>query len=173
MSYNIQAITVDSKKIKSVWGSRNEVFLSKFMKKNKKYFKESAEDFDIDKSVYEECMRDIINGELRKELVEFHFIYGYLYELLCLKFGKYVKHECFLSFLFEVTDNRYKAFIPIPKGSDWPEFYSIEYDNLEEGREMFLNNKEPHAKEEYYIDAVNMIFNKALKKKKDLVFIGY
>jgi len=172
MSYNVIAYQVDTQKIKEVWGSNDENLLNHIFTKYKKDIEEQSECFEVSIELYKSYLKNIIKGEINTPS-ENNYIYGYLYELICREYGKFIGEECFLSYLSEVVDDNHLAFIPIPSNQDWPEFHSVLNADLEKTRELFLNNQEEHAKEDYYIDEVNLIFNTATRNKKDLVFFGY
>jgi hypothetical protein len=171
MSYNVFAYQVNSEKIKSIWGSNDMVFLDLLLSEYKDEIEEQLEWFDLDIDTYKAYLNDIIKAKITNN--DNNYIYGYLYEFLCLKFGTIIESDEFMSYLEDVTEDNHKAFIPIPKNDDWPEFYSIYFNDLEDARQKFMNNKNEYAKEDYYIEEVNKIFDLAVKNKNDLVFFGY
>lgn len=59
------------------------------------------------------------------------------------------------------------------KNDDWPEFHSVAVTDLVKSRRMFLDNDKEYAREEYYIDEVNLIFDSATDANMDLVFFAY
>jgi len=172
MSYNVIAYQVDKIKIKEIWGSNNNEFSDYFLNKYKVDIEEQLSWFEIEEDIYKNCLNDLIKGKITQE-PDLNYIFGYIYEMLCQEFGEMIKHADFLSILEGVTEDNYKAFIPIPKNEDWPEFYSVEFENIENSRKLFLDVNEEYAKKVDYINQVNLIFNTALKNKKDIVFFGY
>ena len=172
MGYNVVAYQVDKNKIKEIWGSNNSEFIDYFLNKYQVNIEEQLDSFEIEENIYKSCLKDLVKGEITQES-DLNYIYGYIYEMLCLEFGKEIEHDEFLSHLEEITEDIYKAFIPIPENDDWPEFYSVEFENIENSRKLFLDTDEEYAKEEYYIEEVNLIFDTALKNKKDIVFFRY
>lgn len=171
MSYNVIAYQVDAEKVKAVWGSKDQQFLDRFLSKYRDEIAEQEEQLDV--KGYAACMANIINGTSSAEDDEDNFIYGYLYEMLCQEFGEMVRHDDFLDIMEDVTPSNHKAFIPIPKNDDWPEFYSVPLEELEQGRQVFLGSDEPYTKETSYIQTVNFIFDTAVQNHKALVFFGY
>ena len=168
MSYNVVAYQVDENKIASVFGSEDDAFLDRFLSKYKNEIEEQEDDFETQS--YTAHLSKIINGELSDD--QDNYIYGYLYEMLCQEFGELIEHDAFLSCLDEIIEDNHKAFIPLPENEDWPEFYSIPFQALALGRQTFLN-AQAYANDANYIKVVNLIFDTALKNKKDLVFLGY
>lgn len=93
--------------------------------------------------------------------------------MLCRDFGQQIDRTEFLSYLSDVTDGAFKAFIPIPGPNDWPETYSIKYQDLEKEKKLFLEGPPPEVADDFYIGEINYIFTTAADHKKDLVFISY
>ncbi len=166
------AFQVDASKIAELWGSKNTEFLDDFMAKHKGDIEEGANWFEIEPQVYRDCLADIINGAITRDETH-HYIYGYIYEMMCRDFGEQIEREEFLSYLSEVTDGNFKAFIPIPASNDWPDIYSIKFNQLEEAKDFFLKNAPDYAAETNYIDEISYIFKITSDRNKDLVFINY
>jgi len=172
MSYNTMVFQVDSGKIAALWGSNNNAFLEGFMVKHKDDIEEGMDWHEVGLEVYRNCLADIINGVITADKAH-HFIYGYLYEMLCRDFGEQIEREEFLSYLSEVTDGDFKVFIPIPAPENWPDIYSVKVDELAKARDLFLNNAPDYVATTDYVDEVNYLFKTAFDNKQGLVFINY
>lgn len=114
MSYSVIAYQVDSTKIKALWGSKNFDFVASFKSEYRTELDDLVDESDEDSAdVYQACLMDIVNGEINSD--NDSYLYGYLYELLCQKFGEMIEHDEFMSFLGDVTPLNYHGFIPLPK----------------------------------------------------------
>lgn len=173
MSYSTMVYQVDSEKIEKLWGSKNTSFLDAFMVKHKDDIEEQADWFEVEPQIYQDCLADIINGTITKDK-EYNHIYGYLYQMMCLDFGEQIERDDFLSYLSEVTDGGFKVFIPIPTPNDWPDIYSVKFNDLEKSKYLFLNAAPDYILEDTtYTDEVKYVFKTAQDNKKDLVFINH
>jgi len=164
---------VDSEKIEQLWGSKSTTFVDAFLVKHKGDIEEQAGWFDVKPQIYQDCLADIVNGTITKDK-EYNHIYGYIYQMMCLDFGEQVERDDFLTYLSEVTDGDFKVFIPIPAPSDWPDIYSVKFNELEKAKELFLNEAPDYISEDsVYIDEVKYVFKMAMDNNKNLVFINH
>jgi len=172
MSYNVIAYQVNSAKIQSIWGSNDLEFVDTFLIQYSDKIEDLVDELgEEDNNLYKTCLIDIVKGEITHCAND--YIYGYLYELICQKFGEIIESDEFMSYLEDVTPYNHKAFIPIPKNDDWPEFYSVYFNELENTRKSFLGLAKDYAKEDYFLEEINNIFDTAIKNKMDLVFFAY
>ena len=172
MSYTTMVYQVDSGKIEQLWGSKNRVFLDEFMVKYKKDIEEQANWFQIETHDYRDCLLDIINGEITKDQ-KYNYVYGYLYQMMCVDFGEQIERDDFLSYLSEVTDGDFKVFIPIPSSNDWPDIYSVKHSELDKAKILFIDNAPDYEMGDIYVDEINYVFKAASENNKDLVFINH
>ena len=181
MGYYVQSILTDSKKIKSVFGCKNEVLLTQLIEKLYEELEILNSDFEdqINTSVNAHAvLKDIINGEIR--FPKLAFLYGYVYEKLCKYYGETVhppKNEYVTNYYWAIPKETYKTFIEIPFSNDFPEIYSIYFEDLIKEKERFLNLKELNGFENVDLAIAKQdfefIFDKAIAEKKDLVFTLY
>ncbi|WJS96867.1 hypothetical protein NYQ10_10520 [Flavobacterium johnsoniae] len=181
MGYYITSYLTDSSEIKKIYGSKNEKLLATLIKELSEELNSLNEDFDYELTANKnskEILTDIINGEVR--FPEIAFMYGYIYEQLCKYYGKIIAppgDEYSTPYYWEIPKSSYKAFISIPFSDDFPEIYSIEVNNLETERDLFLSLKERKgiSEEDLNIEKEDFkfIFAEAIKQKKDLVFFLY
>lgn len=171
MGYNVIAYQANAKKIQAFRGSHDKRLLDALLAEFHEDIEYQIDYFGIDFKTYKKHATDIVEGKISHDNKP--YLYGYIYELLCQKYGKDIESDEFMSFLGEAVDDNYLAFIPIPENEDWPEFYSIKFNDLDYARNLFLSNEEDYAQEDYYIEEINNIFDTALSNKKDLVFFGY
>lgn len=182
MSYYVQSYLTDAKLLKKIYGSKNPLLLQKLTK-------DMTDDLDDLDDYYEkdvdhvknapEVLADIINGVTR--FPEITFMYSLVYEKLCGHVGKKVyppNDEYSTDYYLAVPkETKHKAFMPIPFTKDYPEVYSISYDELPAEKERFLKlterkgaDAEELAEEKAEFE---FIFDKAAKDGKDLVFFLY
>lgn len=177
MSYSIIAYAVDAEKIKRIWNSKDESILEDLITEFNNELLDFDGWFELENPANSSAvLTDIINGQIKHP--DLKYLYGYIYELLCMKYGKRIEphdSEIYLQYLDEV-DSTYSAFIPIPFSDDFPHVLSIANDDLEMEREKFLTTKINGYNEEdmeVYINDFKEIFNYAIDNEKDLVLFNY
>lgn len=177
MGYYIQPYGVDSAKIKALWGCKNDDLYHQLTHEFREVFQDHDEWFDLgddnDSSV---ILEDIINGVINHPKQA--YLYGYVYEHLCKKFGQYIhlqETEIHLSYLEEVS-TEYSAFIPIPFSDDFPHILSIPNADLEDRKVEFLATEIDGYSEkdqQLYTTHFRDIFDYVIAQKLDLVFFNY
>lgn len=177
MGYYIQAYSVDAAKIKAVWNSKDEALFQTLKTELASSFEDNDAYFELDDSNDSTAiLKDIINGEINHP--ELAYLYGYVYEALCNKFGKHVnpkEEDIHLKYLEEVVAT-YSAFIPIPFSSDFPHVLSIATANLKEMKDVFLEVEFSHYSKEdmaIYSAQFKTIFDQAIAEQTDLVLFNY
>lgn len=182
MGYYVTSYLTDSSEIKKLYGSKDEIKLKRLLTDLSEELNSLNEDFDYELTGNEnsqEILTDIINGEIR-----FHnlaFMYGYVYEQLCIYYGKIIdppNEEYSTAYYWEIPKKKsYKAFIPIPFSNDFPEIYSIDKNNLQTEKDLFLSITKRDGIDEDYLNIekedFRFIFDEAITQNKDLVFFLY
>ncbi|MCX8534239.1 DUF7691 family protein [Chryseobacterium luquanense] len=183
MGYYVTGYVTDSANIKNLYGSKDQEILTSLLNELSDSLDELNDDFDFDDNLNEEknsqaVLTDIINGEIR--FPELAYLYGYVYEKLCEYFGEIVdspNDEFSTNYYWEIPKETYKAFIPIPFSSDFPEVYSIYAADLQTEKSKFLALTERKGVDSDYLktekEDFEFAFNKAIKENKDLVFFLY
>ena len=177
MGYYIQAYGVDSAKIKALWNSKDNDLYHQLTNDLREKFQEHDEWFDLDDNNDSSViLEDIINGVINHPKQA--YLYGYVYENLCEKFGQHIhlhEDEIHLSYLEEVS-TEYSAFIPIPFSNDFPHILSISNADLEDRKMDFLDAEIDGYSEEdqqLYMTHFRDIFDHVIAQKLDLVFFNY
>ena len=181
MGYNVTSYLTKSSEIKKLYGSRDQKLLTTLLHDLSEELESLNNDFDYEFNENEDSQQiltDIINGEVR--FPELAFMYGYVYELLCKYYGKTVlppNKEYSTTYYWEIPKSPYKAFIPIPFSDDFPEVYSIEVNNLEKEKDLFLSLIERNGIDNEGLNIekedFRFIFEEAIEQNKDLVFFVY
>jgi hypothetical protein len=181
MSYSVVSYLTDSNEIKKLYGSKDKELLASLLNELSEELDNLNDDFEDDISDdknSQEVLTDIINGETR--FPELAFMYGYVYEKLCGHYGEEIippNDEFSTNYYWAVPKQTYKAFIPIPFSSDFPEIYSIPTTGLQKEKDKFLALKKRDGIDEDYLkmekEDFEFTFDKAIEDKKDLVFFLY
>ena len=181
MGYYVQSYLTDATKVKAIFGSKNQPFLTAVTKK----LSDDLDDLDDtfsdqtdDKKNATQVLTDIVNGEVR--FPELAFMYVYVYEKLVQVFGKLEfppNDEYSTDYYWDVEKDPYQTFFPLPVPADFPEVYSIANADLEEEKARFLEpvSRKGLSDEDFEVEKGDFeyIFNKAIEEKKDLVFFVY
>ena len=177
MGYYIQAYSIDSAKIKALWNSKDNELYHQLTNDLREKFQEHDEWFDLDDDNDSSViLEDIINGVINHPKQA--YLYGYVYENLCEKFGQHLhlqEDEIHLSYLEEVS-TEYSAFIPIPFSNDFPHILSIANVDLKDRKMEFLDTEIDGYSEEdqqLYTTHFRAIFDHVIAQKLDFVFFNY
>lgn len=183
MGYYVTSYLTDSAKIKKIYGSKDAKLLNALLNDLSEELDTLNDDFDFDDEIDEnknsqKVLADIINGEIN--FPELDYLYGYVYEKLCEYFGEIIappNDEFSTNYYWEIPKETYKAFIPIPFSSDFPEVYSIYAEDLQLEKAKFLALTERKGVDVDYLktekEDFEFVFNKAIEENKDLVFFLY
>ena len=159
MSYSVCAYLTEADKVKSVYGTCDNLLLNQ-LKAALKPGLDSLNDYfsnslNADMDAYA-VLADIVNGEIRYP--EIAFMYGYVYEKICNHYGT-------------------STFIPIPLSDDFPYIISIPVSELESKRTEYNSLEEGNGIGDYdyeqEMDDLNFIFDEAIEAQKDLVIMVY
>lgn len=180
MGYYVTSYLTRAESIRSVFGSKDIALYEKLSAQFKADFERHDNYFasNLPQGVsFKSVLIDIIYGEIR--FPKFAFIYGYVYESLCEYYGEKVfppEGEYSTNYYWAIPKTP-KAFIPVPLTRDFPEVYSIYYNDLKTEKERFLAVAEIDGIPAEYIDTEKedyaFIFDKAIAEKCDLVFFTY
>ena len=158
MSYSVCAYLTEADKVKSVYGTCDNLLLNQ-LKAALKQELDSLNDYfsdrlNTDMDAYA-ALADIVNGKIRYP--EVTFLYGYVYEKIQL--------------------DSQSTFIPIPLSDDFPYIISIPVSDLESKRAKYSSLQEGNGIGDYdyeqEMDDLNFIFNEAIEAQKDLVIMVY
>ena len=173
MSYYVYAYLTEADKVKSVYGTCDNMLMSQLKASLKQelnrlndYFSDSL---NTDKDAYA-ILADIVNGEIRYP--EMAFMYGYVYEKICSLYG--TKIYCAEN-LWQLDCQ--STFVPIPLSDDFPYIISIPVTELESKRTEYTSRQEGDGIGNYdyeqEMDDLNFIFDEAIEAQKDLAIMVY
>lgn len=173
MSYYVYAYLTEVDKVKSVYGTCDNLLMNQLKASLKQeldrlndYFSDSL---NSDKDAYA-VLADIVNGEIRYP--EIAFVYGYVYEKICNLYGT----QIYCAENFWQLDCQ-STFIPIPLSDDFPYIISIPVTELESKRMEYASRQEGDGIGDYdyeqEMDDLNFIFDEAIEAQKDLVIMVY
>lgn len=183
MSYSVVSYLTNSTEIKKLYGSKNQKLLASLLDELSDELDDLNDDFDFDDNIgdaknSQEVLTDIINGDIR--FPELDYMYGFVYEKLCGHYGEQIfppNDEFSTNYYWAIPKQTYKAFIPIPFSSDFPEIYSIPTTELQAEKDKFLALTERDGVDEDYLkmekEDFKFTFDKAIEDNKDLVFFLY
>ena len=162
MSYSVCAYLTEADRVKSVYGTCDNLLLNQ-LKAALKQELDSLNDYFSDRlstnmGAYA-ALADIVNGKIRYP--EMAFLYGYVYEKICNHYGTQI--YCAEN-LWQLDSQ--STFIPIPLSDDFPYIISI-YSSLQEGNGIGDYDYEQE------MDDLNFIFDEAIEVQKDLVIMVY
>lgn len=167
MSYSVCAYLTEADRVKSVYGTCDNLLLNQ-LKAALKQELDSLNDYFSDRlstnmGAYA-ALADIVNGKIRYP--EMAFLYGYVYEKICNHFGTQI--YCAEN-LWQLDSQ--STFIPIPLSDDFPYIISIPVSELESKRMEYNSLEEGNDEQE--MDDLNFIFDEAVEAQKDLVIMVY
>ena len=183
MSYSVISYLTNSTEIKKLYGSKDKELLVYLLNELSDELNDLNNDFDFDDNIgddknSQEVLADMINGDIR--FPELAYMHGYVYEKICRHYGEEIvppNDEFSTNYYWAIPKQTYKAFIPIPFSSDFPEIYSIPTNELQTEKNKFLALTKRDDVDEDYLkmekEDFEFTFDKAIENSKDLVFFLY
>lgn len=92
MSYQHMFYGLDLDRLRSIYGSKDEAFVAEILKARAEDFSgedEDSEDEDGDFPTYQDALREIVAGSIRKRPGAEH-VYGYVLKIICEHLGQWV-----------------------------------------------------------------------------------
>lgn len=195
MSYQIETILTDGRKVRAVFGSKDFSLIEKIK------FDEYSEYEDLLYDRYKlpneelsslKLMENILNGDTEKDYrhliregekekfakSSLGAVYGYLHRDICLHYGKIINrhsdHRPMLTSTLDVFENRNRAFFKIPYSLDFPHSFCVLYEELDDYKKQYSDKLKEVLPEnnELQID-IEYIFSEARKEKLDILFCNY
>ncbi len=168
MGYSIMSYLTDAGTLRGIYGSKNIKLGEELCDEWQEELVDLDRFFELSSGKAQQVVEDFIQGQIRfKELA---FLYGYVYELFCRKWGEEVfpdSEEYETQFLEDLT-KEYSAFLPIPFSGDFPHIVSIEHAQLQDFATKCLSRLKGEQREEFA-----SVIEEARERGKDLVFFNY
>lgn len=165
MSYYVYAYLTEADKVKSAYGTCDNMLINQL----KASLKQELDSLNTDKDAYA-VLTDIVNGKIRYP--EIAFMYGYVYEKICSHYGTLIYN---VENLWQLDSQ--STFFPIPLSDDFPYIISIPVSELESKRTEYTSLQEGNGIGDYdyeqEMDDLNFIFDEAIEAQKDLVIMVY
>ena len=195
MSYQIEVILTNGRKVGSVFGSKDLSLMKKI---------KFDEDLEYDDFLYDrfklpneelstlKLMENIINGNTEKDYLHLMLegqkekfaksslgaVYGYLERDICLHYGKIINRNKdgwpMLTSTLDVFENRNRSYFKRPYSLDFPHTFCILIKELDEYQKLYSNKlKEKYPENAELQQDLEYIFNQARKENLNIFLCNY